>query len=151
MKRNVFILFSIFLCLSATLMVSAQSDSVIATISKAIVDTDAGKLQGFIRNGTFTFRGIQYATSERFGLPQKVAKWSGVKGALTYGPISPIAPMTAVSNDEFFNAHRYWPQNEVCQNLNIWTQGIKDSKKRPVMVWLHGGGHSNGSAIEGVA
>jgi para-nitrobenzyl esterase len=117
--------------------------------SIAIADTEAGKLQGFVRNGIFTFRGVQYATSERFGAPQKVPKWEGIKSALSYGPISPMAPMDTVAQDEFFNAHRYWPQNEVCQYLNIWTQGIKDGKKRPVMVWLHGGGHSNGSSIEG--
>ena len=35
-----------------------------------------------------------------------------------------------------------------CQNLNIWTPGIQDEGKRPVMVWLHGGGFSTGSSIE---
>ena len=35
-----------------------------------------------------------------------------------------------------------------CQNLNIWTPGIADGKKRPVMVWLHGGGFSAGSSAE---
>jgi len=33
-----------------------------------------------------------------------------------------------------------------CQNLNIWTPGTGDGQKRPVMVWLHGGGFSMGTA-----
>ena len=47
--------------------------------------------------------------------------------------------------------HRYWPQNEHCQNLNIWTQSLDPDAKKPVMVWLHGGGFSAGSSIEHVA
>ena len=41
--------------------------------------------------------------------------------------------------------------SEDCQNLNVWTQGVNDRKKRPVMVWLHGGGFSTGSSIESPA
>lgn len=41
--------------------------------------------------------------------------------------------------------------DENCQNLNVWTPGINDGKKRPVMVWLHGGGFSTGSSIESPA
>jgi para-nitrobenzyl esterase len=129
----------------------AEGDRVVANLANAIADTESGKVQGFVRGGIVSFRGIPYAASERFGLPQKVPAWAGIKSALSYGPICPIAPMTAVANDEFFNPHRYWPQNEACQNLNIWTPGIRDGKRRPVMVWFHGGGHSNGSAIEGAA
>ena len=46
--------------------------------------------------------------------------------------------------------HRYWLMDEHCQNLNIWTPGL-DDQKRPVLVWLHGGGFESGSAIEHLA
>ena len=44
--------------------------------------------------------------------------------------------------------HRYWPMDENCQYLNIWTQSVDPSAKKPVMVWLHGGGFAAGSSIE---
>ena len=44
--------------------------------------------------------------------------------------------------------HRYWIQNENCQNLNIWTQSLDKMAMRPVLVWFHGGGFSMGSSIE---
>jgi para-nitrobenzyl esterase len=47
--------------------------------------------------------------------------------------------------------HRYWPMDENCQYLNIWTQSIDKDAKKPVMVWLHGGGFAAGSSIEQVA
>lgn len=53
-------------------------------------------------------------------------------------------------NNELLSPHRYWAENENCQNLNIWTPGC-DDQKRPVLVWLHGGGFVEGSAIEQVA
>ena len=54
-------------------------------------------------------------------------------------------------NGEMMVPHMYWPEKEDCQNLNIWTPSIRDGRKRPVMVWLHGGGFSAGSSIEQLA
>ena len=47
--------------------------------------------------------------------------------------------------------HRYWPKSEDCQYLNIWSPAIGEEAKKPVMVWLHGGGFAAGSSIEQVA
>ncbi|MFR3947377.1 MAG: carboxylesterase family protein [Ruminococcus sp.] len=47
--------------------------------------------------------------------------------------------------------HRYWAQSEDCQNLNVWTPDLDSNAKKPVMVWFHGGGYTNGSSIEGIA
>ncbi len=127
------------------------ADPFVASASVAVVDTDDGQLQGFVKNGIYTYRGVPYARAERFMMPEKVEKWKGVRTALSYGPVCPVPPMTEVASDELFNPHRYWPENEHCQYLNIWTPGIRDHKKRPVMVWLHGGGFTNGSSIEQVA
>jgi para-nitrobenzyl esterase len=49
---------------------------------------------------------------------------------------------------EFAQQHNFAYMNENCLNLNVWTTGINDGKKRPVMVWLHGGGYTAGSSCE---
>jgi para-nitrobenzyl esterase len=140
------------LCLGLGLTAQTpKGDPVIASASAAIVDTESGKLQGFIHGGMYAFRGVQYAKAERFMPPEKVPKWDGIKAALNYGCISLMQLPAAPAGDDFFNPHRYWPQSDDCQFLNIWTPAIKDGKKRPVMVWIHGGGFENGSSIEQMA
>lgn len=52
---------------------------------------------------------------------------------------------------EILIPHRFWPANEHCQYLNIWSPTLDGGAKKPVMVWLHGGGFANGSSIEQVA
>lgn len=59
--------------------------------------------------------------------------------------------MTSPDGGDFLIPHRYWAQNEDCQNLNVWTPSLDSEAKKPVLVWSHGGGYTNGSAIEGVA
>lgn len=106
----------------------------------AVVETTHGGVQGYINNGTYTYHGIPYAeAAERF-VPAHEVNWDGTRKAYTYGAISPQTGGTDLP-----------PMNEDCQNLNIWTQGINDGGKRPVMVWLHGGGFSTGSSIESPA
>ena len=63
----------------------------------------------------------------------------------------PIPEPTSVGGDDFVFPHRYWVQNEHCQVLNIWTQNTSPSAKKPVMVWMHGGGVTNGSSMESYA
>src|SRR5258707_13755314 len=58
----------------------------------AVVETESGKLQGFVHHGIYTYRGVPYATAVRFESPQKVAHWEGIQTALTYGYISPMPP-----------------------------------------------------------
>lgn len=119
------------------------------TNSAPVVETKEGKLRGFILDGIYTFHGVKYAEAERFQAPKPIEPWDGIKNATNYGYICPVDDSPAPSG-EVFIPHRFWPSNEHCQNLNIWTPGIGD-KKRPVVVWLHGGGFANGSAIEQVA
>ena len=52
---------------------------------------------------------------------------------------------------ELLVPHRYWPQDEHCQNLNIWTTTLDEKAQKPVVVWLHGGGYFAGSSIEQAA
>lgn len=116
-----------------------------------IATTAKGQLRGFMDEGTYTFLGIPYATTERFEEPQPVEAWEGVRDAQTYGTICPIANQDSVGSDEMFWPHRYWIQNEDCTNLNVWTQSLDTEAKKPVMVFFHGGGYWNGSSVESAA
>ena len=116
-----------------------------------IVEVAGGKLRGFMDDGTYSFLGIRYATAERFKMPQKVEPWDGVKDAQSYGTTCPVPTQTRVGADEFVWPHRYWPENEDCQYLNVWTQHLDADARRPVMVFMHGGAFTNGSSIEAVA
>ena len=114
------------------------------------VKTAEGLLRGFCLDDIYTFHGIKYADAERFQAPRAPAAWEGVKEATNYGYICPVSgePMPT---GELLIPHRFWPANEHCQYLNIWTPTLSPDAKKPVMVWLHGGGFANGSSIEQVA
>ena len=75
-----------------------------ASDSNAIVETHAGKVRGFTRNGINTFLGIPYAgTTEgkaRYQPPAKVTPWKGVRSSMQYGFVSPQEPRAGWANDE---------------------------------------------------
>lgn len=105
----------------------------ICSTTQPIVQTVAGKVRGFAVDGTYTFHGIKYADAKRFQMPTPPQPWDGVKDAHSYGYVCPmIDPETAVG--EIMVPHRYWPKDENCQYLNIWTQSLDTEAKRPVMV-----------------
>ena len=137
--------------LSATASQAAAATEETPNLNPPVVQVQGGKLRGFRDGPTFTFLGVPYAQAERFGPPQPVAPWSDIKGAQTFGPVCPIPQQTSVGIDDFVFPHRYWVENENCQVLNIWTQNLTPSVKKPVMVWMHGGGFTNGSAMESYA
>ncbi len=115
-----------------------------------VAETRAGKIRGFELDGIITFHGIKYADAKRFQPPQPVEKWQGVKDATNYGPVSPTYG-DPIPNGELLIPHRFWPENENCQYLNVWTQSLEKTAKKPVLVWFHGGGFADGSSIEQVA
>src|SRR5215470_1562529 len=120
-------------------------------LSPPVVTVKGGKLRGLREGKTYSFLGVRYAEAERFGQPKPVQSWEGVRGAQAYGPCCPIPAQSTVGADELVFPHRFWIQNENCQYLNVWTQNLNPAIKKPVMVWMHGGGFTNGSAIEAYA
>lgn len=104
-----------------------------------IVDTIAGKVRGFEKQGVVQFRGIPYATTERFRPATPVEPWGGVRDATEYGPMAPQNPSPLES--------MLGAQNEAgredCLVLNVFTPGVDAA--RPVMVWIHGGAFVAGS------
>jgi para-nitrobenzyl esterase len=126
----------------------------VATPDAAIVATGAGRIRGFTRNGVFVFKGIPYgdttAGENRFIPPKPVASWTGVRPTLAWGPVSPHGPRAGwVNQEEQFLYH--WDDGfpgEDMLRLNVWTPAVNDSSKRPVLVWIHGGGYESGSSQE---
>ena len=120
----------------------------------AVANTLYGKVRGFRMKDIYSFLGIPYGAStggkNRFMPPQKPEPWKVVFPAVYWGNAAP-------QNLENFYANRYlaftddWHYDDVsedCLRINVWTPGVNDGKKRPVMFWIHGGGFTSGNAIE---
>ena len=88
-----------------------------------IVTTKAGKIRGYLWNTTYTFQGIKYANAKRFQMPEEIQPWDGIKDATSYGYVCPLLTQD-VPNGEIMVPHRYWPMDEHCQYLNVWTQTL---------------------------
>jgi para-nitrobenzyl esterase len=120
----------------------------------AIADTQYGKVQGLILRDIYVFRGIPYGADtsgkNRFMPPQKPKPWNDVFPAIWWGDDAPQIMQGRYSNPYYsYRDHwNYYDLSENCLNLNVWTPEIHDNKKRPVIVWLHGGGFTNGNSIE---
>ena len=145
----------ILLAVTAVLVLSACGNrypehSVIVNSKDALVQTVYGTVCGYIEDGIYTFKGIDYAKADRFEAPQDPDPWEGVQTALYYGNQCHQAPRFTWKDDceAFLYQWDDGVQSDDCLNLNVWTAGINDGKKRPVMVWLHGGGYAMGASSE---
>jgi para-nitrobenzyl esterase len=133
-----------------------------------VIKTSLGPVRGLEHNGVLRFLGVPYGAptggAARFLPPRPAAAWSGVRDARQYGDSCPQVPLgtspfvrkstgeapaapTAMQKQlaTLFSRPNPEPQlSENCLVLNVWTAAA-DSAKRPVMVWLHGGGFAVGS------
>lgn len=134
----------------ALLLKTAMSAAVLIPGTKAasespVVGLTTGKVRGALLDGINVFKGIPYGEDTakyRFKAPQPVKPWTGVRDALEYGPRAPqpaMRPNSALPQPSS-------PVSENCLTLNVWTPGVNDNVKRPVMVWFHGGGYNAGTA-----
>jgi para-nitrobenzyl esterase len=111
-----------------------------------IVETHCGKLEGCEEEGLQIFRGVPFAEppvgARRFRAPDPIAPWSGVRKALEFGPSAPQQSMLLPLPGMDVGA-----MDEDCLYLNVYTPAA-DAAKRPVMVWIHGGGFVIGSGSQ---
>ncbi|WP_430446747.1 carboxylesterase/lipase family protein [Sphingorhabdus contaminans] len=134
--------------------------SVLQATAKPFVETgptieiETGKVRGFRKGEVHVFRGIPYAGAlkpeHRFAEAPVPEPWSGVRSAYGYGPVCPSEER--LSDDSTIE----WPfliqrgpitiAQEDCLRINIWTGGLNDGRRRPVMLWLHPQGFGGGSS-----
>src|ERR1700719_4861160 len=114
----------------------------------ATVSTRSGKLEGDDQGGLLVFKGIPFAAppvgARRWLPPEKPASWTGVRDARRFGAVAHqnrmmLSALTAMVIDG--------EQSEDCLTLNVWTPAL-DGKRRPVMVWIHGGGFTIGASSQ---
>jgi para-nitrobenzyl esterase len=145
--------FSLILMMAIAMISSdgyGQSGPILAGDDIAVVTTRYGKVRGYVDDGIYAFKGIPYAKADRFMPPQAPDKWEGVRQVTIYGPqaMQGTAQHWGGQSDYNFGFlfNREPMDEKECFVLNVWSRGINDGKKRPVWVWIHGGGYSSGSA-----
>lgn len=110
-------------------------------------DIEPGRLRGVQADGIHSFKGVPYGQSTagpgRFMRPRKPQPWTGMRDALALGDQAPQPDRTVRPANAWIRDLS--PTNENCLFLNVYTPAVKDGGKRPVMVWLHGGGYMAGS------
>ena len=114
---------------------------------RARVSTPNGWIEGAEERGVLAFRGIPFAQSTggeaRFRVPRRVRAWSGTLDASCFGRAAP-QPGARSGPLARWSAVPPAGAGEDCLNLNIWTPAA-DHRRRPVLIWVHGGGFSHGS------
>jgi para-nitrobenzyl esterase len=118
-----------------------------------VVTIKSGKVRGRKEGGLHIFKGIPYGAptggANRFMPPKPPEPWTGVRDAFEFGHYAPQSNRPRGEKQrQFFGvlgATNRGDTSEDCLYLNVWTRGVGDGRKRPVMVWFHGGGFDQGT------
>ena len=124
---------------------------------KILIDTPCGKIQGILSDEIIAYKGIRYATANRFEYPKLVTSWDGIYDATKYGNCSyqarafkdeSLNPKKIFYYNEFRKGESY-TYSEDCLFLNIWTpSNVNENDKLPVLIYIHGGGFTGGCGHE---
>src|SRR3954447_5299868 len=141
---------------SAATVKSGQKDGPVLLVGDniAVANTEYGKVRGYVLRDIHYFLGIPYGAdtsgANRFMPPQKPKAWTDVYPALWWGNSAPQSMDNRYAN-KFYAFRDHWNYDDVsedCLRINVFTPALKDRKKRPVLMWLHGGGYTAGNGIE---
>jgi para-nitrobenzyl esterase len=128
-------------------------DGTLTTPADAVATTTYGPVRGFKRSSVYIFKGIPYGADTggpaRFLPPKAPKSWDEVRLALLYSPVCPQRPSNHAPTELLFvNDADPAYSDENCLSLNIWSETLDHGARRPVIVWLHGGGYTSGSSHE---
>jgi para-nitrobenzyl esterase len=117
--------------------------------SLPVVRIDSGKISGTLVGAgkdIRVFKGVPFAAPPigalRWRPPQAVMPWEGVRPCTEFAPACPQPKVMIISNE-------IKKTDEDCLYLNVWAPAKLSATKTPVMVWIHGGGFTIGSASQG--
>jgi len=127
--------------LAGTALIGRRLLAATSSAEGPVASTTAGRVRGFIDREINVFKGIPYGDDtapRRFKAALPPKPWTGTRNALSFGPQAPQGG----------------GGSEDCLYLNVWTPGVGDGGKRPVMVYMHGGGFhaltANNDTFDGV-
>lgn len=133
------------------------------TSTEPVAQTSLGLVRGALQGGVMSFKGIRYARAERFQPPVAPAPWTGIVDTMGFGMSAPQSNPNPPPGPPYVILAQLprpadappppppSPESEDCLFLNVWTSGLRDGRKRPVMVSLHGGFFygGSGSGVDG--